>query len=63
MVDYVSWFLDADAIDRDDPVRLPGDVERERQAAAEAGGLELADATWDALVATATDLGLDPQAT
>jgi len=61
VTDYIDWFLDAAPIDTDEPVRLPGDKERERRAEREANGLELPADLWRSLVVTAEKVGLTPE--
>lgn len=43
-------------------VLLPGEPEARKRAAREAGGIPLPDPTWDALVAAAAQLGVEPPA-
>lgn len=61
VTDYIDWFLDAAPIDADEPVRLPGDRERERRADRQANGLELPPDLWNSLVETAEGVGLTPE--
>jgi len=58
VTDYIDWFLDASALDPLDPVRLPGDVERERWADRTANGLHLPADLWDSIVNAATAAGM-----
>lgn len=58
VTDYIDWFLDAAPIDSDAPVRLPGDLERERRAHREANGLVLPRSLWDSIAAAARQVGV-----
>lgn len=55
---YIDWFLAANPIDPDDPVKLPGDRERERMADRKANGITLTKELWDSIVATAHAVGV-----
>ena len=58
VTDYIDWFLDATPLDPSEPVRLPGDRERERRAERQANGLHLPHDLWASIVNTALRLGL-----
>lgn len=58
VTEYIDWFLDATPIDESDPVRLPGDKERERRAQREANGLELPTSLWESITLAARSVGL-----
>ncbi len=55
---YIDWFLEAIPLDANEPVRLPGDKERERRAEREVAGLHLPTELWQSLVAAAENVGL-----
>ncbi len=55
---YIEWFLDADVIDPAEPVKLPGDLERERRAEREKHGLELPDEVWETIIGAARMAGV-----
>jgi len=55
---YIDWFLAATPLDQGDPVRLPGDLERERRAEREANGLELPADLWESIAAAARSVGV-----
>lgn len=58
VTDYIDWFLDATPLDGEDPVRMPGDRERERRAERTANGLHLPADLWQSIVAAATRVGI-----
>ncbi|MDE0045357.1 MAG: malate/lactate/ureidoglycolate dehydrogenase, partial [bacterium] len=43
-----------------DEVLVPGDIERSSRTTVAATGVELPDATWNDVLASAADVGLDP---
>jgi len=55
---YIDWFLDATPLDPNNPVRLPGDRERERRAEREANGLGLPADLWQSIVTAARVAGV-----
>ena len=60
--DYLDWFYEAAAIDPDQPVKLPGDVEHERRQYRMAKGITLPAETWESICDGARAAGL-PEAT
>ena len=60
--DYLDWFYDAAAIDPNQPVKLPGDVEHERRQHRKANGIKLPAETWASICGGARAAGV-PQAT
>lgn len=60
--DYLDWFYEADPIDSDQPVKLPGDVEHERRQHRTANGISLPAETWESICGGARTAGV-PEAT
>ena len=58
VTDYIDWFLAATPLDDADPVRLPGDRERERRAEREANGLHLPVNLWESVAMAARSVGV-----
>jgi uncharacterized oxidoreductase len=58
VTDYIDWFLEATPLDADEPVRLPGDRERERRADREANGLQLPHQLWQNIATAAASVGI-----
>ena len=58
VTNYIEWFLEATPINAAHPVRLPGDLERERRAERESNGLLLPAALWQSIVDVAEAVGL-----
>ena len=61
VTDYIDWFLDATPLDAGEPVRLPGDRERERRAEREAHGLRLPRSLWQSIADAARTVGLSDE--
>jgi len=55
---YIDWFLAANPIDADDPVKLPGDRERERMSERLANGITLTAALWRSIADSARSVGV-----
>ena len=47
--EYLDWFCEAEAIDPDAPVKLPGDVEHERMTHRKANGITLPAEAWHSI--------------
>ncbi len=60
--EYLDWFREAQAIDPASPVKLPGDVERERRQHRIANGITLPAETWESICGGARSAGV-PEAT
>ncbi len=58
VTDYIEWFLEATPLDADEPVRLPGDRERERRADRGANGLQLPHNLWQNIATAAASVGI-----
>jgi len=58
VTDYIDWFLEATPLDATDPVRMPGDKERERRAERETNGLMLPLDLWESIGTAARGVGL-----
>ena len=55
---YLDWFCEADAIDAQRPVQLPGDVEHERRQQRMAAGITLPAETWESICSGARAAGV-----
>ena len=58
VTDYIDWFLAATPLDAEDPVRMPGDRERERRTEREASGLHLPADLWASIITAARSVGV-----
>ena len=56
--DYIDWFYDADPIDPEVPVKLPGDVEFERLQYRTANGITLPAEAWQSVCGGAAAAGV-----
>ena len=59
---FVDWVKTAERIDPDKDILMPGEIEERTRAARIRAGIDIDEATWGALTATARSLGLDPDA-
>ncbi|MDX6749060.1 malate/lactate/ureidoglycolate dehydrogenase [Geminicoccaceae bacterium 1502E] len=56
---FIAWIRDAEPIDPQEGLLIPGDKERQTAAQRTAEGIPLADETWQAILAAARRSGLD----
>ena len=56
---FLDWIRSSTAIDEDQGVLVPGDKERKLTAERTTAGLPLSDQTWNAIRATAVDVGVN----
>ena len=56
--DYLDWFGEAAAINTDQPVKLPGDVEHERRLHRKSNGITLPAETWESICGGARAAGV-----
>ncbi len=61
VTDYIDWFLAATPLDEADPVRLPGDRERERRVERELNGLHLPVDLWESIAQAARSVGVSSE--
>jgi uncharacterized oxidoreductase len=58
---FVDWVKSAERIDPDQDILMPGEIEHRTRNARLREGLQIDAATWQALMATARSLGLNPE--
>ena len=56
--EYMDWFYEAAPIDEASPVRLPGDVERQRRTERERDGLNIPADAWQTIAEAASSVGI-----
>jgi uncharacterized oxidoreductase len=57
---FIDWVKTAERSDPAREILVPGEIEEQTRASRLAAGLEIDTATWEAVVATARSLGIDP---